>query len=405
MIHASYACPKVIPWGGTGAWSEIDRVQELSGSIALNREKIREVGRDGTVAWRKRIPTTNVTIRQFEYGNLEFWNKLGNKTDATTAVTEADFKTSMVDVLCYKTDDSGTFLGTHWYPKLRTSGFSVNVGDPQAMVERSFTLVGEDEISTQGNSKYIIYKTFSAAAGTNAFNISPDATIDPDASGAASGYIIRVVRVTSGGVSTELTYTTNYTYVSATHTLTVTGCAAGDTVKVWYYCDEYLSGASIFTNNDTDAGALTADSASIYLWVAADNYVYRLQSVGIDVSFDRADYYEIGSNQIVQRGVNDKTVRVTLGRILEAYTVEEVLRGVPTNYGKFDPRKFGSAITLRVKFYSTDTKGTFKIGYKCTNLSPVSIDGAIPVNQYITRNTVLEGETFTVSNLEATINA
>lgn len=405
MIHSTLAKPRIIPYNGTGAWAEIDRLQELSASISLNREKIREIGRDGTVDWRKRIPTTNVTLRQLEYGNLEFYRKLANVSDATTDITLADFKTSMTDILCYKTDDDGTYLGTVWYPKLRTSGFSINIGDPQAMIERNFTLVGEDEITLQGNNEYFIYDTVtSSGSGSQTFSVLPPPVADPDASGAASGYFARVLRVRSG-VTTELTYTTDYTYNSGTSILTVNSCSVGDVFKLYYFCDEYLSGTSIFTNNDTDPGCLIAEAASVYLYVSANNYLYKLQSVGIDVSFDRTDYFEIGNEEVVQRGVRDKTVRVTLGRILEAYTLEEVLRGCATDYGKIDPRKFGDDITLRVKLFTDADKDTFGIGFKAPALSPVSLDGSIPTQDYIQKNATLEGEDLTISSLAATIDA
>ena len=40
------------------------------------REKIKEIGRDGIVDWRKRIPTLRLTARQLEYGSMEFYRKI-----------------------------------------------------------------------------------------------------------------------------------------------------------------------------------------------------------------------------------------------------------------------------------------------------------------------------------------
>lgn len=404
MIHTSYWRPRVYPYNGDVTPAQIDRLQDITASITLNREKIREIGRDGTVSWRKRIPSTRVTLRQNEYGEIEFWQKLANMPSNDYEITLADFKTAMVDICGYKTDDSGTFEGTVWYPKLRTSGFGINIGDPQAMIERTFDLVGEDEIILQGDNQYFMYKKFTAVGGSNeTFTVIPEPTLDPDVSG-ADGYFLRVLRV-SGGTTTELTYTTDYTYNPTTYVLTVLSTTAADVIKVYYSSDDYLSGQTVFTNNDTDAGGISADCASIFLYVAADNYVYRLQSVGIDVSFDRSDYYEIGNKEVVSRGIRENTVRVTLGRMVEAYTIEEVLRGQVADYGKLNPREFGSANTLRVKVYGNNTKNTFNIGYKMTNLAPVTLDEGVPLNDYNTRTTTLEGEDLTISSVEATIDA
>jgi len=404
MIHTSYWRPRVYPYNGDIAPAQIDRLQDLSASVTLNREKIREIGRDGTVSWRKRIPATRLSLRQFEYGDIEFWQKLANVAPSATSVVLNDFKTSMIDICGYCTDDDTTFAGTVWYPKLRTSGWGISIGDPQATIERSFELVGEDENVLQGNNQYFMYKRYVASGtGTQAFTVVPNPTIDPDGSG-ASAYFFRVLRVRAG-VTTELVYTTNYTYVPATYVLSVANCDTNDVIKVYYSSDDYLSGATTFTNNDTDAGGLTADSASIYLYVAADNYVYRLQSVAVDVSFDRTDNYEIGDDEVIARGVREKTVRVTLGRILESYTIEEVLRGKVADYGKINTRKYGDTNTLRIKLYGNSDKTSFNIGYKFAGLSPVSFDNGVPLNDYGTRNAVLEGEDATISNVESTINA
>ena len=408
MIHTSYWRPRVYPYNGDVAPSQIDRLQDLSASVTLNREKIREIGRDGIVDWRKRIPSTRVSLRQFEYGDIEFWQKLANVAPTDTDVTLTDFKTSMVDIVGYKTDDAGTFTGCVWYPKLRTSGFSVTIGDPQANIERSFELVGEDENILEGSNKYFNYQKFTASGGApESFTVeNPDPVADPDNSGQ---YLFRVLRVRSG-VTTELTYTTStatgdyYAFNGTTQALTAATTAA-DVIKVYYSAGAYLTGSSVFTNNDADSGGLIAEAASIYLYVSTNNYVYKLQSVTIDVSFDRTDYFEIGNKDIIQRGVRDKTVRVTLGRILDAYTIEEVLRGVSSTYGRINTREYLDNTTLRIKLYGNTLKNTFNMGYKITGLSPVSFDAPVPLNDYANRNAVLESDNLTITNTEATVDA
>jgi hypothetical protein len=391
--------------------AQIDRLQDLSASVSLNREKIREIGRDGIVDWRNRIPSTRVTLRQMEYGDLEFYRKLSNVSDATNSVTLNDFKTAMVDVVGYKTDDAGTFIGSVWYPKLRTSGFSITIGDPQANIERNFDLIGEDENILEGSNKYFNYVRFAASGGApESFTVnSPSPVLDPDNSGQ---YLLKVLRVNASDSTTdELTYTTatptgtTYKFV-APSTLTV-ATSAGDVIKVYYSAATFCttSQATTFTNNDTDGAGLLAESASIYLYVAADNYVYKLQSATIDVSFDRTDYYEIGSTDVIQRGVREKTVRVTLGRVLDAYTIEEVLRGVSSTYGRINTRKYLDDTTLRIKLYGNSLKSTFNIGYKITGLSPTGLDAGVPLNDYANRNCTLESDNLTISNTESTINA
>jgi len=407
MIHSSYYYPRVYPFNGLGLPAQIDRVQELTKTTTLNRTKIEEVGRVGIVDWRKTTPSVSLSIRQLEFGSLDFFRKLANKIDATTKIQLTDFKTSQVDICGYKTDDSGTFLGTIWYPKQKTAGFSINIGDPTALIERSFSTVGEDEIALVYNNKYFMYRAFTALGGTNEeITISdgttyPHAVEDPDNSGQ---YLLRVVRVNAAGTTTtELTYTTDYTYSNSTHVMTVLTTTAGDVLKV-YWSATTAGAQTFFTENDSDLAGISADSCSIYL--ETSNYLYRLQSVGVDISFDRYDVKEIGNLDVVARGVRDTTARVTLGRILEAYTIEEVLRGVAgISYGKLDVRKFSDNINLIIKIYSDDTKSTFKIGYKITDLSPVGIDGTAPINDYVNQGNTLEGETGFMTTVESDLTA
>jgi hypothetical protein len=407
LFHSSYFRPRVYPFNGDVAPAQIDRLQSLSSSPALNREKIREIGRDGIVDWRNKIPSTRVTAMQYEYGDLEFFRKITNKANSVNTITLPDFKSSMFDIAGYETDDDGTFKSTVVYPKLRTSGFTINIGDPQAYIERNFNFIGEDEDIYKNDNKYYIYKRFVALGGAPEVIAvaSPSAVADPDNSGQ---YMIRVLRVNiSDGTTDELTYTTGtasgttYAYTAGNLSVATT---VGDIVKAYYTASTYLS-EEVFTNNNSDAAALPAENCTILLYISSNNTVYKLQSISLDVSFDRTDYYEIGNANVVQRGVRENTVRITLGRILDAYTIEEVLRGVDSTYGRINTRKYTDDATLRLKIFGNSTKNTFNIGYKITGLSPTGIDGTIPLNDYITRNSTLESDNCTISTTEAIIDA
>jgi len=130
MIHSSYYQPRIFPLYGDVAPAEIDRAQAIDPTTTLNRDKVEEIGRDGVVGYVKRSPTVAYRLTQLEYGSMEFWRKITNKGDAITTITLADFKTPAFDICAYLTDDDGTFKGTIWYPKLRTSGFSIRPVSP-----------------------------------------------------------------------------------------------------------------------------------------------------------------------------------------------------------------------------------------------------------------------------------
>jgi len=388
---------------------QIDRVQEITGSTTLNRTKVEEVGRDGIVCWKKSAPTVSLTIRQLEYGEIDFFRKLANEDDADVKFNMTDYKTPAVDIAGYKTDDDGIFLGTTWYPKMRVAGFGLAIGDPDANIERTFTLVGEDEIDLQGDNKYLIEIRDIACTGaghqitigSGGYSTYPAPVADPDESGTGK-YFLRVTRL-RGTTVTDLVEGTDFTYTSGTQTLMFPSSANEDGYKVFYMAASYITGVSTFTDNDADLCALTADSCSIYL--ATGNYLYRLQNVGIDVAWDRYDIRELGNKDVVARGARDITCRITLGRILENYTVEEVLRGVASGYGKIDIRKFVDTAVLTVKLFDDNTKTQFVMGYEFKDLTPVGVDDGTPLNDYVTKGVTLEGEEGFVTATNADLTA
>ncbi len=397
MIHATDYKPRSYPWKGTMVAVQIDRLQDMSASVTLNRTKIEEIGRDGLVDWREGNPSVTVTLRQLEYGTLEFFQNLANTSTSDTKIEFKEFETPRVDIAGFETDENSTFKSTIWYPSLRLSSFSLNIGDPDALVERTFNLIGEDEITLQGSNKYLIVDQQSASGGTpESFTLDdPTPVADPDNSGQS---LFKVLRYNdSDSTTTELKFeagsgdpalgTDYYTYsagILKVHTI------ASDVIKSYYSAGSYVGGESTFTNNDTDAAGLLAENCSIFL--QGTNYVYRLQSVSVDVTLDRFDVREIGDRDIVLPGMRDVTTRVTLGRILDQWTIEEVLRGEVSDYGKLDIRKFQDEKSLIVKVFSDDKKNMFRIGYKFTDLAPIGLDDGTPVNEYVTRGVTLEGE-------------
>ena len=396
MINSSKYKPRIFPINGDIDDAEIDRAQSIDPTVSLNREKVEEIGRDGVVGYMQKSPTVGYRLTQLENGSIEFLQKIINN-DAVGDASEDpididDFKESYFDICAYLTDDDGTFRGTMWYPALRTAGFGISIGDPQAMIERSFDFVGEQAVIWQGTNKYLIYgsEDIGTATETTISLAARPAVVDPDNAGV---YMLRVVRVRSG-VSTELTLTTDYTCDATT--LTIVDPDAGDVIKYWY--TSATAPVTQFTNNDTDPAALLGDCASIYLYIPASgvptssDYIYRLQSVGIDVSFDREDLREIGNKNVVQRGIKNSTVSITLGRIIEQYTVEEVLRGVAADYGKIDVEKLSDDLSLIIKIFTDNTKDTFAYGIRCDNLSPTDWKGGATVNEYVKADATLEGE-------------
>lgn len=400
LIHSSNLKPRIFPIKGDVDDAEIDRAQSIDPVATLNRTKVEEIGNGTIVGYSKETPSIAYRLGTLEYGNIEFWQKIVCNEDkgdvGENAITLDDFKTSYFDICGYLTDDDSTFVGTAVYPDLRVGGFSITIGDPQARIERSFDLVGESAFILQNTAKYYIYGSSTFGSGDSTIDVSARPPVeDPDNTGV---YIYRLVRVRSGS-STELTLTTDYSF--AGNTITIVSPQSGDVYKYWYF--SATAPATQFTANTSDPAVILGDSCSIYLFVpgsaSSSDYIYRLQSVTIDVRFTREDKMEIGNKDVVQRGISDTTVTVTLGEFIDTgWTIEEVLGDLADGYGKIDVSKFSDQAQLIVKFFSDNTKDTFKYGIKIDNLSPTEIRLAgVNVNEYAQEGQTLEGEDISIS--------
>ena len=100
LVHTSKYQPRVFPFKDGGSPSEIDRLQDMTASVTIDRTKIKEIGNENIVDWKTGIPTVNLALRQLEYGNIEFWRKLANKADSVETLILDDFKTPTFFVLC-----------------------------------------------------------------------------------------------------------------------------------------------------------------------------------------------------------------------------------------------------------------------------------------------------------------
>lgn len=405
MIHAKLCQPRIFPENGSRTPEQIDRAQNIGGDLALTQEKLYEIGRDGKLGVRKQTPTLSYPMTQFEYGSMSFWYALANVSDPASAgednyIDLDDIKSTTFDITAYLTDDDNTFVGTIWFPKLRVNGFSLNIGDPDAIVMREFDLVGEDFKILK--AKYFAYETATCVGdGTKSV------VLDPAPVQWASGdYVFKVIRVRSG-VATELLEDTSSAYDdntwrwdAGTSSVIVQDCLTGDVIKVFYPASTAYT--TLWTDNDSDPDALFANCCEIYLKAGSSTRIHKLQSVGIDVSFDRTDYKEIGSEDVVQRGVGSRTVTVNLDRYNEGFSLETILAD-DTAYPYINPRDFVDDIQLMVKIYTDSTHTTFSMGYLIQNLSPTGLSTTQDVEAYNKATNTLESDNIKISDDESEI--
>ena len=413
MFHSSKFQPRINPCYNGIDGIQIDRAQDLRASISLNRVKVKELGTVDSVCWKKGIPTNTVTLRQLEYGELDMWQALANSAITTTdTLVQTDYKVALSDISVFLTDDLDVFQGTLWYPKLRVASFSLNIGDPDALIERNFNLVNEDEIIFQNANKYVVYAEFTASAGTGqgftlgvgSYQGYPLAVENPNASGT---YFLRVYRYrASDSSNTEMTEGTDFTYTSGTGAIAIADGSVdtSDVFQFVYTAGSYVSGTDPFTSNSSDLCAIKADECDIFL--RTTNTISKLQSVSFEVNFDRLDIKEIGTTDVVAYGARDITTSVSLGTIVETWSIDEAMANeIGNSFGALDVRQYTDDMNIVVKVYTDNTKATFKMGYRLNNLSPTSIDDGDTIDDYNTRNVTLEGDSIIITDIEATLDA
>lgn len=395
MIHSSLVKPKIYPINGNSTAAQLDRIQDITEDITLNRTKRKEVGRDGKVDHKKGTPSARYTLRQFEYGNIDIYKRLSNSGDSDNSILLNDFKNSISDTAVFLTDDDGTYRGTIWLPKLRVAGFSLNLSDPEADIERSFDLVGEDYKILYAGNKYFIQNRSTVASGEASKVIDLSTYTPAENPDDAGKYMLKVTRY-NGTTTVYLTETTDYTYSSVAKELTVTGNSTGDIITAYY--SSASEPAGIWTDNDVDAGGIPCENASIY--VSTSTYLYRIQSCTVDATLERFDIGEMGNSEKVKFGAKNKTVRITLGRNLEVFSLEEAMRGAGADYGILDAREFADDVNFYIRIYSEKAKTNHLLTYKSTACTPVSGSGGRPVDDYITQGMVLETDNLLIDTSE-----
>jgi hypothetical protein len=376
-------------------------MQDIGGDLTLSQDKLYEIGRDGKLGVKKNTPSLAYPLTQYEYGSMDFWYALANIADPASggldeSIELEDLTSTMCEVSAYLTDDDNTFKGTIWFPKLRVAGFSINIGDPNAAVQRKFDLVGEDFKILP--AKYFAYDDLLVDAGSG---VAKTLTLSPVAIEYASGkYVFKVLRVRAG-VVTELveddtsTYDANSWRYSAGGVIVQT-CNAGDLIKAYYPAATAYT--TLWTDNDVDPDALFAEDCAIYMKVGTSTKIYRLQSVGIDVTLDRTDYKEIGNDEVVQTGVKGKTVTVKLDRYNEGFSLETIM-ATDTTYPYINPRDFTDTIQLRVEVYKKVLGvSTFAMGYLITELSPTSLGTSQAIEDYNKMTNSLESDNIKISS-------
>jgi len=368
--HARSVSPWFIPNKG-GIPRDLHGITSVSGGASVASEDIFVVGKSDKCATDKAIPESTLTITQLERGEIGSYLTLANLDSEPVGGLELlDFSSSLVDVALYeRANFDGAIEQTFWFPKMAISSIALDIGDPEARIERSFDLVGDNEHQLNYDNKILIHKNDVAGSGVaGAYPIDLTSAgipeLDPNNSGV---YILRVDRTRAGITETI----TAYTYNPTGEVLTITSALTGDEYNIYYSASAFGVDGDPTTVDSASPCFLKADSVTVLLSDGTTEIeLDLLTSLSISATLNRLEEAVIGNDEKIVKEVESTTVDVSLsGRVKESTFAEAFMGQLGNDWGITDVKKFLDNVRVTVKLYSDATKSTFLIGYQVDNLS------------------------------------
>ncbi len=400
--HSSAIKPRLYPLCNDTDSIDIDRAQSVQIGVDRPSEQVFEIGRDGELQRDFDIPEATASITQFEYGTLKIYEALANlATKPAGGFTLPDFDTGRVDLATFEKIDVGLDHElTRYLPKLALSSIGLNIGDPEAIIERTFELAGDDHITLRFDNKAFILKKFTdGTGGAISLDVSDPAPIeDPNVTGR---FIFRVFRV-RGIANEEIVEGTDWSYDVGDEEVDIVSSTIGDVYKVAYSATTFGTAGDPTGLNDADDTFLKAENATILLIDSVNtNTITQLQSLALTATFERTDQGEIGNSEKILKEVQNRSVTITLNGFIKNASIEEIARDKSqVNWGILNVRDFSNTTTLVVKIFRDRQKTDFAIGYKITNMTFPGVTRDIPVNDFGTKDINFEADNLLITDVE-----
>lgn len=404
--HASAVKPRSIPVVADVSPDDWDRVQTFNPAVSQPKEKVYELGRLDHMDFDKGTLEATLSITQLEYGTLaSILQAAGLSANPTAGVALNDYDDARTDFyLPGKTEYNGTVEQTLWLQKMSLDSFNLAINAEERLV-RTFNFSGEyAKILREGN-KYLIFTEDDAPSGTSGnyvIDVSDPAPVeDPNNAGV---YILQLYRIRSG-VATELDLTTDYTYNNGTKEITILAAEAQDNFRIWYSAASYGSGGDPTSLNDVDDYYLSAENVTVEIYDGTHTKVEltKLTSLTVDATLNRIEESVIGSIEKVLKDVESYDVTCSFDGFVKNSSIEEVLMlQAGQSWGIIDFTLLG-AVSVSIKVYEENTKSTFLLGYKMTNLEFDSESQTYNANEFAANPISLTGSNLIVSTDESDI--
>lgn len=403
--HSRSVSPWFIPNKG-GSASDLHGITNITGGSSVDSTDVFVVGKSDKCATDKAIPQATIAVKQLERGEIESYLTLANLADEPVGGLDLlDFSNALVDVALYeRANFDGTIEQTNWFPKMAISSLTLDIADPEARIERSFDLTGDNEHQLNYDNKILIHKVDTAPSGTSGSyqidltSVGIPAT-DPNNSGA---YMLRVDRTRDDETET-LDLGTDYTYNTSGEVLTITSAEGDDVYNIYFSSDAFGIDGDPTSVDSASPCFLKADSVTVLISDTDEELeLDLLTSLSIKATINRIDEGVIGNDEKILKEISDTPVDVSLsGRVKDSTILEAFMGHLNDSWGVTDVKLFLDTVRITVKIYSDATKDTFLIGYQTTGLSFKSDSQDFTANEFGTLDVSASSTNLLITTTEA----
>jgi hypothetical protein len=402
--HARAVSPWFIPNKG-GVARDLHGITNIGDSSNVSSTDVFVVGKQEKCGTDKGIPVATLPVTQQERGEINSYLTLANLVSMPSGGFElSDFSSALVDAVLYEKDAfNGNLVQSIWLPKTSINSFGITIADPEARIERTFELGGDNKHELNGDNRYLIHvEDTGATAGAYVINVSdPTPVVDPRPSALPLTYILRIDR-TRAGVTETIELTTDYTYTSGTQDITILAAMVGDVYNVYYSSDSFGTAGDPTSVDTASPCFLKADSVTVLISDGVTELELELlTSLSIDVTINRLDEGVIGKEEKILKEISDTPVTVSLnGRIQDSTILKAFQAQLADTDVITDINEYLDNVRVTVKVYSDASKATFLIGYQVDGLSFTDDSQSFVANEFGTLTINASSDNLLISNVE-----
>jgi hypothetical protein len=364
---------------------QLRRVTSFSADTSFNSENLLELSNAGVAETIDDLETVSTSVDCHEFGSTDNLAKATNQFSTSDnnnhILTDSIIENAQVDQIVQLTSGTNTngLLASIWYGSQWLTGISLNYSvDGTATENYSF----EGEYKRAFLNSYRDMRVATAAYSSSTVALITGLNLE-------TGYVPRVLTVNglvkadvSASGTITFTDSSSDTQVSATSDgSTAVTFASGDRIRV-IYAKTAADAFSSYATSPAGLGALRRGMLTIYLYNPTSGNkeeVLRLQSVGVDISFDREATSELGNKKSYTRSVKRPiTVEVSAEALLSDFELFAKLANKETEFdngslNEINWDSFSNATKLVIAAYNSDVTKNASTLLKEITISNLSI--------------------------------